>query len=272
MDISVLGSLLVHIKGVDVTPTATKQAKLLALLALHRGRLVSLTECTEELWAGQAPRSASAAIHTYIGKLRALATTGAPATDPRVVIVTRPGGYQLNPELTQVDSDEFERLAERGHRAVAAGDDAAAATRFRQALALWRGPALADLATGPLLTIRARELEERRRAVLDRCINAELRLGRHYELLGELFTHAAGDPTHEQMHAHLMLALYRAGRRVEALEIYRDLRNELSGRFGLEPSPHIHALYRAVLNSDQSLRRATPTTTPDKPLAAQTAS
>ncbi|MGI5337087.1 AfsR/SARP family transcriptional regulator [Streptomyces sp. CA-181903] len=231
-----------------------KQAKLLALLALRRGQTVSPAECAQELWADQAPRSAGAALHTYIRKLRELVAAGIPDIDPKTVIVTRPGGYTLNPLSVQIDAEAFERLAERGHRAMAGGDDAVAAARFRQALALWRGPALSDLPRGPLLTIHAKELEERRRTALDRCISAELRLGRHYELLGELVAYATADPTHERLHAQLMLALHRAGRRVEALQVYRDLRRELTSRLGIEPAPHIRDLYRAILSADRSLQ------------------
>ncbi|MFE7168818.1 BTAD domain-containing putative transcriptional regulator [Streptomyces sp. NPDC057616] len=255
MEISVLGSFTVHIDGVNATPTAVKQAKLLALLVMHRGRTISVKEGIQELWDADAPRSAGAAIHTYIRKLRELIASAQPGLDPKKIICTRPGGYLLNLDAGSVDCEEFERLADRGHRAVAMGDDTLAASRFRQALALWRGPALADLPTGPLLVIRQMELEERRRSALDRCISAELRLGRHFELLGELVAHAAGDRTHEALHAQLMLALYRAGRRVQALEVYRELRAELAGRLGLEPSPRVQALQRAILSSDGSLHR-----------------
>jgi DNA-binding SARP family transcriptional activator len=255
MDISVLGSFSVRISGADAAPTAVKPAKLLALLALNRGRTVPVTDCVRELWTGDEPRTACAAIHTYIRKLREMIAAGSPDRDPKSVISTRPGGYVLNVVPGRIDSEEFGRLAERGHQAFAAGDDTLAANRFRGALALWRGPVLADLPIGPVLTIHKRGLEERRKSAFDRCIDAELRLGRHYELLGELVAHAADDRTHEQLHAQLMLALYRAGRRVQALEVYRELRHELSSRLGLEPSPRIQALHQAILRSDGALHR-----------------
>ncbi|MFB6825425.1 BTAD domain-containing putative transcriptional regulator [Streptomyces virginiae] len=255
MDVSVLGSFDVRISGVNATPTALKPAKLLALLSMSRNQPVSVAESVEELWAGDAPRTAGSAIHTYVRHLRELIATAEPQLDPKSVIRTRPGGYLLDLSAGEVDSEEFGRLAERGHRAVSLGDDALASSRFRQALALWRGRALADLPAGPILAIRKKELEERRRSALDRCISAELRLGRHYELLGELVAHAADDRTHEPLHAQLMLALYRAGRRVQALEVYRELRHELSSRMGLEPSPRIQALHHAILASDRSLQR-----------------
>ncbi|MCX5142763.1 MULTISPECIES: AfsR/SARP family transcriptional regulator [unclassified Streptomyces] len=264
MDVFVLGSFDVRISGARITPTALKPAKLLALLSMSRGQHVSLAECVQELWAGDAPRTAGAAIHTYVRKLRELIATAIPGVDPKTVICTRPGGYLLNLAPGGIDLEEFVRLAERGHRAAALGDDALAAGRFRQSLALWRGPVLADLPAGPILAIRKKELEEYRKTALDRCISAELRMGRHYELLGELVALAADDRTHEPLHAQLMLALYRAGRRVQALEVYRELRHELSSRLGLEPSPRIQALHRAILASDCSLQRETGERTPSR--------
>ncbi|MGI5403138.1 AfsR/SARP family transcriptional regulator [Streptomyces sp. CA-135486] len=257
MKISVLGSFEVRIPAGDITPTAVKQAKLFALLALHRGKTVSNDEVITELWAGNAPRSAGATVHTYVRKLRDVIARSAPHTDPKKLLLTRPGGYMLDLETGAVDSERFELLAQQGYRAHESGKEAIASDRFREALALWRGPALADLGAGPLLEIRRLELEERRRSVLDRCIDAELKLGRHYELLGELVAYVAENRTHEQLHAQLMVALYRAGRRVQALEVYRELRREMAVRLGLEPSPRIQALHRAILAADKPLHVST---------------
>jgi DNA-binding SARP family transcriptional activator len=253
MEISVLGPFEAHISGVRVTPTAAKQAKLLALLALARGRTVALDESIRELWPGSAPRTATAAIHTYISKLREGLAAARPGIDPKSVLTTRPGGYALAAANYRSDCQEFERLAERGHRAAAAGDDAAASAQFRRALGLWKGTALSDLEAGPLLQRRRAELEERRKAAYERCVAAELRLGQHYELLGELVAHASADRTDEQLHAHLMVALYRVGRRVQALQVYRALRQQLAQQLGLEPSPGVQALHRAILAADRSL-------------------
>jgi DNA-binding SARP family transcriptional activator len=256
VDISILGPFDARISGRRLTPTAAKPAKLLALLAVEKGRTVALDDCIRELWPGRAPRTANAAIHTYISKLRETLTTAAPGTDPKTVLRTRPGGYVLTPHTWSSDQEEFERLTERGHRAAAAGDDVAASAQFRRALALWKGTALSNIEAGPLLELRRAELEERRKTAYERCVAAELRLGRHYELLGELVAQATADRTDEQLHAHLMLALYRAGRRVQALQVYRNLRHQLVKELGLEPSPGVQALQRAILSADRSLHHA----------------
>ncbi|MFI8890043.1 AfsR/SARP family transcriptional regulator [Streptomyces paradoxus] len=256
MDISILGPFEAHISGRRLTPTAAKPAKLLALLAVEKGRTVALDDCIRELWPGHAPRTATAAIHTYVSKLRETLAVAAPGTDPKSVLRTRPGGYTLTPHSWSSDQEDFERLAERGHRAASAGDDAAASTQFRRSLALWKGAALSNIEAGPLLELRRTELEERRKVAYERCVAAELRLGRHYELLGELVAQAAVDRTNEQLHTHLMLALYRAGRRVQALQVYRDLRRQLVKELGLEPSPGVQALHRAILSADRSLHDA----------------
>jgi DNA-binding SARP family transcriptional activator len=255
VDISVLGPFDVRISGSPITPTAAKPAKLLALLAIEKGRTVALDDCIRELWPRRAPRTANAAIHTYISKLREAVAAAAPGLDPKSVIATRPGGYVLTPHNWSSDQEEFERLAERGHRAAASADDAAASTQFRRALALWTGTALSNVEAGPLLQRRRAELEERRKSAYERCVAAELRLGRHYELLGELVAQASADRTDEQLHAHLMLALYRVGRRVQALQVYRNLRHQLVNELGLEPSPVVQALQRAILTADRSLHQ-----------------
>lgn len=256
MDISILGPFDARISGRRITPTAAKPAKLLALLAMEKGRTVALDDCIRELWPNRAPRTANASIHTYVSKIRETLAAAAPGTDPKSILRTRPGGYVLTPHTWSSDQEDFERLAERGHRAAAAGDDAAAFAQFRRALALWKGTVLSNIEAGPLLRLRRAELEERRKAAYERCVAAELRLGRHYELLGELVAQAAADRTDEQLHAHLMLALYRVGRRVQALQVYRNLRHQLVTELGLEPSPGVQALQRAILTADRSLHHA----------------
>ncbi|MFI2200752.1 BTAD domain-containing putative transcriptional regulator [Streptomyces sp. NPDC020192] len=252
MNISILGPFDAHVAGRRITPTAAKPATLLALLVVERGRTIALDDCIRELWPDRVPRTANAAIHTYISKLRETLTAAAPGMDPKTVLRTRPGGYLLTPHTWSSDQEGFERLTERGHRAAAAGDDAAASVQFRRALALWKGTALSSIETGPLLQRCRVELEERRKAAYARCVAAELRLGLHYELLGELVAQAAADRTDEQLHANLMLALYRVGRRVQALQVYRNLRHQMVTELGLEPSPGVRALQRAILNADSS--------------------
>ncbi|MFE9427057.1 BTAD domain-containing putative transcriptional regulator [Kitasatospora sp. NPDC006697] len=250
MDIAVLGALDVKEHGVSVTPTAPKPRQVLALLALHADQVVPVAALVEELWGERPPRSARTTLQTYILQLRDLIAAALPAEDPRTsknVLVTSPGGYLLSTSAGASDVREFERLAGLGYRAMDAGDFTGAARELRDALALWTGTALADVQTGPQLEMHCRRLEETRLCALDQRIEADLRLGRHRELLGELTVLVSRYRTHENLHAQFMLALHRSGRRSEALEAYQRLRNALVRELGLEPSAALRRLQRSIL-------------------------
>jgi DNA-binding SARP family transcriptional activator len=252
MNISVLGPLRVRCGGVDITPTAGKQAQLLALLALHRQRVVPLTDIIRELWPEAVPRTANAAIHTYISKLRGGVAHAMPSADPKAVLVGTVGGYRMDLPDGAVDHERFDHLTDLGNQLIAGGDDVGASAHFREALGLWSGDPLGELRTGPLLELWKLNLKERRRTVLDRCVDTDLRLGRHQTLISELLVHASQNSSCEQVHFQLMLALHRSGRRIQALEVYRKLRRELIDRFGIEPSARLQALHQAILASDRS--------------------
>ncbi|MQY11648.1 Transcriptional regulatory protein MoaR1 [Streptomyces sp. RB5] len=260
MDISVLGPCRVVQSGVSIVPTAVKPRKVLALLALNSDHVVSVGALVEELWGQSPPRSVQTTLQTYVLQLRnliALALGDGQHADlpngAKSVLVTESGGYLLDAQGGLVDMTEFERAAATGHRALEAGDFAAASERFRTALEMWRGPALVDVQCGSLLEIEATRLEESRLSILNQRIQADLNLGRHHELVGELAGLAAQHPMDEGIHAKLMLALYRSGRRMKALEVYQRLRSVLAVELGLDPSPHLHRLQRAVLDSAPEL-------------------
>ncbi|MFI9220128.1 AfsR/SARP family transcriptional regulator [Streptomyces werraensis] len=256
MDIDVLGALSVRENGISVTPTAPKPRQVLALLALQADQVVPVRTLMDELWGERPPRSARTTLQTYVLQLRELIsaalrrdpenTAGRTAKD---VLVTLPGGYLLNTSDGTSDVREFERLAGLGYRAMDADDFAGAARHLRDALGLWTGGALADVQTGGQLEIETRRLEETRLCALDQRIEADLRLGRHRELLGELTVLVSRHRTHENLHGQLMLALHRSGRRSEALEVYQRLRNALVRELGLEPSAGLRRMQRSILMS-----------------------
>jgi DNA-binding SARP family transcriptional activator len=251
MDIAVLGPLDVRENGIPVTPTAPKPRQVLALLALNADQVVSVAALTEELWGTTPPRSARTTLQTYILQLRELISAALPSGEAqrgaKDVLVTSPGGYLLNTSGGTSDVVEFERRAGLGYRAMDAGDFAGAARELRDALTLWTGLALADVHTGPQLEMQRQRLEETRLCALDQRIEADLRLGRHRELLGELTVLVNRYRTHENLHAQFMLALHRSGRRSEALEVYQRLRNALVRELGLEPSAALRRLQRSIL-------------------------
>lgn len=251
VDINVLGPLSARTSGLSITPTAAKPRKVLATLAVYANEVVPVTMLFDELWGEDIPRSATTTLQTYVFHLRNL-IAGA-ERDPKDVLQTQPGGYLLRTHGGVVDALEFERLANAGHRAREAGDFQAASLDFRAALACWSGPVLVDVQRGEVLEVEAVRLQEARLSVLDRRIDADLRLGRHHELVGELTALVARNRGHEGLHAHLMVALYRSGRRGEAADVYRRLRTGLVAEVGLEPSPALHQLQRLILTGDPRL-------------------
>ncbi|MFD7904743.1 BTAD domain-containing putative transcriptional regulator [Kitasatospora sp. NPDC059722] len=254
MEIRVLGALGVRVCGESVVPSAPKPRQVLALLALRADQVVPAGVLAEELWSGRPPRSARTTVQTYVLQLRdlidkALAQADEPcaATCAKDVLVTSPGGYMLNTGGGTVDLHEFERLAGLGYRAMDGGDHALGARQLADALALWRGPALADVPLGGQLAVEAKRLEETRLCALDQRIEADLRLGRHRVLLAELTVLVDRYRTHESLHGQYMLALHRSGRRGEALEAYQRLRNTLVRELGMEPSAGLRRLQRTIL-------------------------
>ena len=199
---------------------------------------------------GKAPlETARDTVKVYVGRLRKLL----PANGSAARLVTRGGGYLLEIEPEQLDLHRFQRLAERGSRTLAGDDAEAAAALLREALALWRGPPLADLADAAAIRAEQGRLEELRLNALEERIDADLALGRASALVPELQQLTREQPYRERLHRQLMLALYRSGRQADALEAYRALRQHLASELGLEPSRDSQDLERAILAADPGL-------------------
>ncbi|HEY8374596.1 MAG TPA: BTAD domain-containing putative transcriptional regulator [Pseudonocardiaceae bacterium] len=262
MQVRVLGPFEVMRGGEVVTPSAPKLRSVLALFAVHANSVVRTDQIIEELWEDRPPFSATTTLQTYVYQLRKL--LGWPARQGRtapqaegqaqsVTLRTTPGGYLLELEPDALDAHRFERMSSEGWAKLEAGDLESASAILRKALQLWRGPALTAVDTGPVLQAEAVRLEEKRKVVTEWRIDADLQLGRHPELIGELTGLVAQQPTHEGFQGKLMLALYRAGRRSEALQVYQRARAALARELGLEPSAELQRLHRAVLAADPAL-------------------
>jgi len=268
VDIQVLGALGVSQGGVSITPTAPKARQVLALLALHADQVVPVGALVEELWAGRPPRSARTTLQTYVLQLRELITAALarhPGGGPlcaKDVLVTCPGGYRLSTGGGTSDVREFERLAGLGYRAMDAGDHPRAARLLREALALFSGAPFADVQAGSQLETESQRLQESRLCALDQRIEADLRLGRHRELLAELTVLVGRYRTHENLHAQFMLALQRSGRRSEALDAYRRLRTTLVSELGIEPCAALRRLQRSILLAGPEQPAPTPQAAP----------
>jgi DNA-binding SARP family transcriptional activator len=223
-----------------------KQRALLALLLLDPNRVVSTDRIVDALWGEEPPRTAATSLQNFVSQLRKLL---GPET-----LVTKPPGYELRLAGEQLDLQRFRRLVDE-----ARGEPPEErAERLRLALALWRGPPLADLGFESFAQSEIVRLEESRLAVVEDRIEAELEAGRHAELAGELETLAEEHPLRERLRAQLMLALYRAGRQAEALQIYHDTRRVLVEELGIDPSPSLQHLHGSILRQDPGLEMGGP--------------
>jgi DNA-binding SARP family transcriptional activator/predicted ATPase len=255
VDYLVLGPVEVRdAAGRPVPLGPPRQRALLAVLALSAGRMVPLSRLVDELWGEAVPDSASKMVQIHISQLRKVL--------PRDDLVTRSGGYLLDIGPARLDLGRFERLQRDAREAAARGDASSACELLRQALALWRGPALAEF-TEPFARLEADRLEELRLTALEERMEADLALGRHAELVGELEALIARNPLREGLRGKQMLALYRAGRQAEALAAYAAARSTLSDELGIEPSPELRELHGRILRQDPGLHAtAIPTTVP----------
>jgi DNA-binding SARP family transcriptional activator len=242
MDFRLLGPLEVWDGERQLPLAGPKRRAVLAFLLLHRNEVVAVDRLVDQIWGEKALRNAAAALHTHVSRLRR-------ELGPEVV-ATRAWGYVLRTEPGEVDLERFEQL-------VADADNLPARERgekLREALALWRGSALEDLSFEPALATDIAQLDELRLTVLENRIDADLEAGTQAGLVGELEALIAAHPLRERLRAQLILALYRSGRQAEALEVYRETRRVLADELGLEPSPDLRELERAILQQDPALR------------------
>ncbi|GAA3586308.1 AfsR/SARP family transcriptional regulator [Amycolatopsis ultiminotia] len=262
MQIDILGPLRITHENLDITPTAPKLRQVFALLSTCANIVVSHERFIEELWESGPPTSVTTTLQTYIYQLRKMINSCAGATggaDGGFVLRTSRRGYMLNlGNVDEIDVARFEEAVRMGTQELEAAQAENAADTLRRALQLWRGPALADVESGPILSAERLRLEELRKTALERRIEADFQLGRHARLVGELTGLLAQSPTNEHMASQLMLALHRSNRRVEALGIYEKVRGTLIKQLGLDPSPELRRLHTAILNSDQALALPAP--------------
>jgi YVTN family beta-propeller protein len=261
IEFRVLGSLEVVDQDGPLALGAPQQRALLAVLLLHRGEAVSSDRLIDEIWGERPPPSANKLVQGYVSGLRRVLGDG--------LLLTRGRGYVLQAEPGQVDIDRFESLLAEGRAALGNGDPPRAAQRLREALAMWRGPPLADFAYEPFAQSEIARLEELRLAALEGRIDADLASGEQARLVGELEALVREYPLRERPRVQLMLALYRSGRQVDALEAYRDARHELLDGLGLEPGRELQELERAILAHDPDLDLPMRPTPPPSPAAAR---
>ena len=248
MDLRVLGPLEVLVDGQRIDVGGNRQQIVLASLILEAGSVISIDRLMKAVYGENLPSSARVQVQICVSALRRLfGSHGHPK-----VIATRNQGYVLVPTGTTIDLQRYERLIQEARAAGGIGRKEESTTRYREALNLWRGPAMEGLESESLRTVADR-LTERRLTVNEDCIEFELELGRHREVIAELGGLVADYPLRERLRGQLMLALYRSGRQAEALDAYRAARTALIDELGLEPSEWLQRLERSILTSDTSL-------------------
>src|SRR3954470_280929 len=244
MELLLLGPIELRAGERSIAMGANKERAVLAMLALDAGRVVSADRLAEGLWGERLPASARKMVQQFVSHLRrALAGSGAE-------IITRGRGYELRLPGDDLDVVRFERLV--GQR------------RPREALELWRGEPLADVADEPFAAGEIRRLEDLRLRARELAVAEDLAAGRHAEIVGELDALVAEHPLHEQFHGQRMLALYRSGRQADALEAYREARGALVEQLGIEPGPELQRLERDIL--EQAPRLEAPPAEANVPL------
>ena len=251
MEFRILGPLEVWEEGEALPLGGTKQRALLAVLLLHANEVVSADRLIDALWGERALGTAGHTLQVYVSQMRkSLRSAGNGARD---VLVTRPPGYLLRVQTNELDLEIFKEQVEQGRRAMAEGDPAEAARLLATGLDQWRGPPLDEFAYETFAQATIAELEELRLSAIEDKIDANLALGRHPDLVGELQTLVAEHPLRDRLRAQYMLALYRSGRQAEALEAYREARRMLTDELGIDPAPALQRLEGAILAQDPAL-------------------
>jgi peptide/nickel transport system substrate-binding protein len=255
LDYRILGPLEVCDGDRRIALGGDKQRALLAMLLLRANEVVSADQLIDDLWGERPPATALKTLQAYVSRLRkALGDGGDPS--PGLAdggLATRGHGYLLSVAPGELDVERFRALVEKGRHELAAGVPQSAADTLRAGLAVWRGPPLADFAYEAFAQAAIAQLEELHLGAIEERIEADLALGRHGQLVGELRELVERHPLRDRLRGQLMLALYRSGRQAEALEVYQEFRRALSEELGLEPGPGLHQLELAILRRDAAL-------------------
>ena len=245
MEFRILGPLEVAEEGRPVPLPGGKPSALLVCLLLNPNQAVSTERLIDDIWGEDPPGTAHKAVKNYVVQLRKAVSKSA--------LVTRGNGYAIELEPDTLDLERFERLGGEGREALSKQRPERAADAFREALSLWRGDPLAEFSAEPFASTERARLEELRLSTLEDRIEADLTLGRHSDLVGELETLVSRHPLRERLRGQLMLALYRAGRQAEALAAYQEARREFVEGLGIDPGRDLQELERLILQHDSSL-------------------
>ncbi|MEU9305850.1 AfsR/SARP family transcriptional regulator [Streptomyces sp. NPDC048269] len=249
LQFNVLGPLAIKRDGREIAvPRGPKVRQLLSLLILHPGAVVSHESLIDELWSKEPPKTALSTLRTHVYHLRKILREESGGAALPGLLHTWPAGYVLRAAPEQVDAEAFRRCAREGEALLNTGELEEGARALARALDLWSGGVLTDVMCGPVLTQYVQHLEEVHMRVLQQRIGAEMQLGHHGHLAAELKSLVTRHPLNEWLHGQLITALYRSGRRGDALQAYQTLRGILQEELGLDPSRALQHMQRVILS------------------------
>jgi DNA-binding SARP family transcriptional activator/CBS domain-containing protein len=269
LQFSMLGPLeVVDDNGRALDLGTPRQRAVLAILVLHANHVVSLDRLIDELWGDTPPSAATSTLQAYVSNLRRVLEPDRPPRAPATVLVSNPPGYLLRCEPADIDAVRFGELTTEGRAALAAGDARSARATFEAALALWRGPVLADFAYESFTVAETARLDELRASTQEDYVDALLACGDDGVAIAELERLVADEPLRERRRAQQMLALYRSGRQADALRAYEQVRRDLTDGLGIDPSPALNHLHHQILDQEAGLTLPAPAIiTPSEPVA-----
>jgi DNA-binding SARP family transcriptional activator len=254
LEFGLLGPLIVRQGDRPLPISFGNQRVLLAALLARANQVVSLDDVAELIWDAHPPRSARVTTQNYIKRLR----QALGRDEGRERIRTHPGGYLIRTSQAELDLAQFRELCAAGLEAARQRSWEIASERLMAAVALWRGQPFSDIPCEALAHREASWLGEQRLQALEARIDADLHLGRHYQVISELQQLISAEPLRERLHALLLLALYRCGQQAVALDAYRQARQLLADNTGMDPGPGLRQLHQRILRSDPSLMLAAP--------------
>ncbi|WP_206442201.1 AfsR/SARP family transcriptional regulator [Streptomyces boncukensis] len=233
---------------------ARKIEVLLAVLLVRSNQVVTVDQLIREIWGEEPPRRVTAGLHVYVSQTRKFLSRPERSESP---VLTRPPGYMLNLGSDRLDCRCFDQLVSQGRDHFRDRRYEDAIHSFEEALSLWRGPPLDDVCRGPILQGFQTWLNEARLECIEMLMDSRMSLGRHRELVSDLFMLSTEHPLREALYRMLMLALYRSGRRADALQVYQRARRTLNDELGLEPGRALQDIHQAILTADDRLELPT---------------
>jgi len=253
MEFRILGPLEVWDRGRRLPLGGAKQRALLAILLTQANQVVAADRLVDLIWPDGPPETADHSLQVYVSQLRKVLEPEHKIGTPYEVLISQPPGYLVRTTADDLDLVRFQGLVDDARQLMEEGAPDVASTKFREALGLWRGPALADFASNSFALSEISRLTEMRLCAIEDRIEADLTLGRHSELAGELEALVAKHPLRERLRGQMMLALYRSGRQAEASAAYQQTREFLVEQLGMEPGVDLQQLLKRILNQDPVL-------------------